>query len=119
MLIKREYVTEHDNSSLTCARVSGEGSLKGRSRKEYCVRSFPHSGQDEGSVFRLKILWSQNGQVGKQMMSCTRFSAAADLPAVLDLPVDADEAGEALLRAGDSISRGRIFNWSCAKLITL
>ena len=83
--------------------MSGEGSLKGRSRKEYCVRSFPHSGQDEGSVFRLKILWSQNGQVGRQMMSCTRFSAPlAGLP---DLPVDADEAGEALLLAGDSISR--------------
>ena len=87
--------------------MSGEGSLKGRSRKEYCVRSFPHSGQDEGSVFRLKILWSQNGQVGRQMMSCTRFSAP--LAGFPDLPVDADDAGEALLRAGDSISRVEYF----------
>ena len=79
--------------------------MKGRSRNEYCVRSSPHSGHDEGRVFRLNSLCSQ---CSKQIMeaSLTRFSppAAAPAPSVPDFPVDADEAGETPVLGGDSIS---------------
>ena len=65
------------------------------------MRSSPHSGHDEGRVFRLNILCSQ---CSKQIMEASLMRFPPAPPSVPDFPVDTDEAGEAPFLGGDSIS---------------